>query len=597
MAADPVQGVQGVYNNFGQNPPVITEPVSKTREVTGRTKISMHENVFEADFEYGLQPLRWQSFTTGAATIISQPGQGGVAMSVTAAQGDVAIRQSRPYHRYQPGKTMFLATAMVFGGANAGQRQRVGFFDDGNGIFWQQGNPTAANPYGMQCVVRSNISQIPTDTIYDFAAWTDEDNIKNTINWNALQMIFVEYAWYGGGGLRWGVMIDGEPHILHHQATGNILTKPWARTGNLPARYEIRNLTASVATTMYHYGVSVLVDGKQDPQRGFTYAYGMALGTPTKTISASSTRTPLMSIQYRPMGTQEFTNKSAAVQATPTNTTLTVASLPAISSITVSGTTATLVFSSAHGMTAETAPIQNWITISGAVPAALNGFWPVVVVNTTTVTFQVPSGTSSATTVGAATPWTAGQWVGRYIFFPGTGTQGLGSIGLITANTANTITYCDNVLSSPQDGVTVGIATAPATGAAFIIGIINRGLVLPQSLIVSASATCQIEIAMSTPSSPISLTGASFVAENTLGSLNSFTTRDVSATAWSGGEIVMKFTAPAGGSNLQIFDLTKLFPLFNTLQGNLPDILSILVTTPTSPANVGADIIAQEQMS
>ena len=500
---------------YGQEAtPAIEVTPQRLRDLVGRQLVSNSQNIYEADFEYGLQPLRWEGFTAGSASINAVSNSGGVQMAITNGSTDIAIRQSRPYHRYQPGKTMKMATACNFGGSVTNQRQRVGFFDDGNGIFFEQADPTTTNPSGMFVVYRSNIGGLPVDTRISFENWSDPYSVKSSLNWSKIQMIWVEYAWYGAGGLRWGVTINGDQYILHQVGAGNNLAQPWSRTGSLPARYELRNIGAvSAGTTFYHYGVSVLVEGGIDSQRGFTYSYGMAAQTPQRTVASNTVRYPVLSIQPRTMGTIEYTQASSAATA---------------------GSTTTL-------------------TVTG-------------------------------------TPWTANQWVGKYVNFPGLGgTTGL--TGLITSNTSSVLTF--------QDIVTGGaLGTAPSSGANYTIGYPNRGQLLPVSLIVSSSALCQIELIASTPTSPVTLTGASFVALSTLGSVNSFATRDVSATALSGGEVVYAFTAPAGGSGLQQIDLTNFFPLVNLIKGNYPDILTVAITTPSgTSANVGANLICQEKMS
>ena len=489
--------------------PLSTSFPGRKQDVTGRLQVSMTQNIYEADFEYGPQPLRWEALTAGAGTIAALPGSGGVRMRIVNV-GDVTIRQSRPYHRYQPGKTMYMATAMNFGSANAGQRQRVGFFDDGNGLFLEQGDPTATNPYGMFACIRSDINGVPVDTRVSFEQWTDVNGVKGSINWLNIQMLWMEYAWYGAGLLRWGVILNGEPYALNEFASGNQLAVPWARTGNLPVRYEQRNITSGVQNDMYHYGVSVLVNGRIDPSRGFTYGYGMALSVPTRPIAASSTRFPLLSIAYRPMGTQEYTQAGAAVTA----------------------------------------------------------------------------GTTTSITV-AGTPWTVGQWVGRYVLFTGLG-SGAGTVARITANTANTLTFQDNVLGGP-------IAVTPGAGQPYVIGLINRGQVLPLQLMVSSSAAATVELISSTPTSPVTLTGASFASMASLGSTQSFVNRDVSGTALSGGEVVYNAPCPPGG--LQVFDLSNFFPLYNTIRGNNPDTLTVAISTGTTAANVQASLYCQEAMS
>ncbi|CAM6005675.1 unnamed protein product [Sphagnum balticum] len=483
----------GVVLTDGMDNPLPSNPPQRLRDVVGRTLISRHQNIFEADFEYGTQPLRWEAFTAGAGTVTAVSSSGGVQMTIGTSATDIAIRQTRPYHRYQPGKTMKMATACNFGGAVTNQRQRVGIFDDGNGIFFEQADPTPSNPYGMYAVYRSNIGGLPFDTRTPLTQWNGDQSIIPTLVWSNIEMIWLEYAWYGAGSLRWGITINGEQYILHQVPTGNNLTQPWSRTANLPARYELRNL-AGVASgaTFYHYGVSILVEGEIDPQRGFTYSYGMALGTPQRSVAQNTTRYPVLSIQARTMGTQEYTQANAAA---------------------TSGTTTSL-------------------TVTG-------------------------------------TPWTAGQWVGKYVNFPGLG-GATGLTALITANTTNTLTFQDIVTG-------LALSTAPAAAANYTIGYINRGQLLPLSLVISSSALCTIELIVSTPTLPVTLTGANFVALSSLGSANSFATRDVSATALTGGEVVYGFVAPSGGSGLQIFDLSNFFPL----------VLLIAILSPKPPVLYG----------
>lgn len=489
-------------------------PDPANTDVFGRLKTTQHQNIYEADFEYGAQPLRWESLTVNGGTITHLPEQGGVRMRLPTTSGAITIRQSRPYHRYQPGKSMFMASAITFGSALANQVNRVGFFDDCNGVFFEQnGNVTTANPFGMCVVARSDIGGIINEIRTTSDQWNGDPRLIETINWSRIQMVWIEYAWYGAGVIRFGVTVNGEQLLLHSQAFGNRSnqTTAWARTGNLPVRYEQRNTGTTTATNdMIHYGVSVLVEGGQDDQRGFTYSYGMALGTPRRTVAAATNRFPVLSIRNRVMGTIEATQAGGAIQAGATTTSMTV----------------------------------------------------------------------------AGTPWTANQWRGRFVHFPA-----LNLTARITANTTNSLTFADVVTGG-------ALSSAPAAASNYTIGLLNRGQILPRRLLISTSAIAQVEIIASTATSPITLTGANFVALNSLGSAGSFAERDVSATALSGGEVVFKFTAPAGGSGLQDIDLTNLFPLYNTIKGNLPDILTVAVTTQAgTSSDVGVDIVGQEAMS
>ena len=310
----------------------------RVRDVLGRLKVAIHQNIYDADFEYGKQPLRWDEFLVGSATIAHQPGIGGVRMRVSTASGDIAIRQSRPYHRYQPGKTMFMATACQMGAALTNNTTRVGFFDDGNGAFFEQTTATANNPFGMAVVVRSDASGAVVDTRFTLDQWNGDSRIINTLDFSRIQMFWIEYAWYGAGATRFGFWIDGEPVIAHQTGWANYVnagvgqTQPWSKTGNLPVRYEQRNTgVISAQNDLFHYGVSVLVEGGQDDQRGFTYSYGMDPIIPVRavTMAASSpVRKPVLSIRSKAMGLTELTHSTnAVVSGTVNSITLTNANL------------------------------------------------------------------------------------------------------------------------------------------------------------------------------------------------------------------------------------------------------------------------------
>jgi hypothetical protein len=210
------------------------------------------------------------------------------------------------------------------------------------------------------------------------------------------------------------------------------------------------------------------------------------------------------------------------------------------------------------------------VTLSGFTPAAINGIYPVV--GTTTNTFSVNLGYGNNAGVGAVTTGTVtGQYTAR-----------------ISSNTTTTLTI--------QDVVTgLALPYAPTAGCNYTVGLIDRGQLLPQSLIVSSTQNCYVELIASTPTAQVGLSNASFVPEANLGSLYSFAERDVAATYLSGGEVVYAFTSPPSG--LQTLDLSFFFPVLTNIKGNIPDILTVAVTTTGTAAPVSVNIVCQEAMS
>jgi hypothetical protein len=72
-----------------------------------------------------------------------------------------------------------------------------------------------------------------------------------------MQMVYIDYTWYGAGFIRWGFRtIRGDVVYCHRMANNNINNAAYQRSGNLPARYEVINearnarLTSGTANTV-----------------------------------------------------------------------------------------------------------------------------------------------------------------------------------------------------------------------------------------------------------------------------------------------------------------------------------------------------------
>jgi hypothetical protein len=728
----------------------------RVRDVLGRLKVSIHQNVYEADFEYGPQPLRWEQVTSGAGQVQAISSSGGVRMRVGNAAGDIALRQSRPYHRYQPGKTMFMATGCQLGVATVGQIQRVGFFDDANGVFFEQSVATPTNPYGMYVVVRSDAGGTVTETRIGLDSWNGDRTNISQLNFNRIQMFWIEYAWYGAGATRFGFWVNGEPFIAHQIGWGNYYnnniippadqTAPWGRTGNLPVRYELRNINQVVPnpSDMYHYGVSVIVEGQRDDQRGFTYSYGFPNNAQTRTVTQSQVRVPILTIRGRPMGTLEYGNIYGRYDAGATTTAAAVLSATSSASY-ISGTTLTVggtvtgTFAVGMGVTGLGIPLGTYISALGTGSGGV-GTYTIsnsVTLGSSTSTYAVNAYANTVTLTG--TPLTANQFVGKNIYFPGLGTTlvattnssgtqgtttitvasatnilvgaivtgtgvqtqtssysvftsvvaisgttitlstaltqtinsssltftttlGAGAMGRVIYNTTSTVYFVDPVTGTNLP-VTPGVTAASfvqayssggAAGATtvtvaaggnlasivagqsvsgtgiqpgtkveyvsgqiigfsipastqisgnltftsgFVIGLANRGQLLPRRLMVSSDTRCLIEIIASTPTNPTVLTNPVFTPLSVLGSAYSFAERDVSATGVTGGEVVFAFTL-AAASGLQDIDFSYFFPLYNNIRGSAVDTLSLCISGNGSASSVvAANLICQEAMS
>ena len=88
-----------------------------------------------------------------------------------------------------------------------------------------------------------------------------------------MQMIYMDYSWYGAGKVRFGFRRqNGEVFYCHEFIHGNIMNEAYMRSGNLPARYELQN-DGYVFYQPYvnHWGTSVIMDGRYDDDKAYFF--------------------------------------------------------------------------------------------------------------------------------------------------------------------------------------------------------------------------------------------------------------------------------------------------------------------------------------
>jgi len=88
-----------------------------------------------------------------------------------------------------------------------------------------------------------------------------------------IQMIYLDYSWYGAGKIRFGFK-DTYGHVkyMHEFRHNNILEEAYMRSGNIPARYEIENYDRpSYVPSLFHWGTSVIMDGRFDDDKAYLF--------------------------------------------------------------------------------------------------------------------------------------------------------------------------------------------------------------------------------------------------------------------------------------------------------------------------------------
>jgi len=231
----------------------------------GRLRVSQPYTLFDSQNRYAADPqFDTSTATGGAATHLSN--ESSVSMAVTTTSGSEVVRQTFRVFPYQPGKSLLLLATFKMDTAKANLRQRVGYFNTGNGVFLEKSGTTVP-----RFVVRTSTSGSPVDTRYvDQTSWNG-DKLDGTgtsgitIDLTTTQILFLDFEWLGVGSVRCGFVINGQFIVCHTFHNANIQTAVYMTTAILPVRYEITNTgTTASSSAMKQICSSVMSEGGYD---------------------------------------------------------------------------------------------------------------------------------------------------------------------------------------------------------------------------------------------------------------------------------------------------------------------------------------------
>ena len=109
-----------------------------------------------------------------------------------------------------------------------------------------------------------------------------------------IQMIYMDYSWYGAGKIRFGFKTTGgEVQYTHEFTHNNNLFESYFRSGNLPARYEVTTFdNPTYIPSLFHWGTSVIMDGRFDDDKAYLFTKSSQTlnigGTTSKTFGSTA---------------------------------------------------------------------------------------------------------------------------------------------------------------------------------------------------------------------------------------------------------------------------------------------------------------------
>ena len=228
------------------DPTYVTFPPTNV-DAFNRLVVASPYTLFDSQNRYAIDNQFDTSTATGGSTTFL-PNESSVQLSVTTASGSETVRQSYRVMPYQPGKGLGLLATFVMNAGKTGLRQRVGYFNTQNGLFFQQNDTTLA------FVLRSYTSGAPVDTVIIQADWNG-DKLDGTgpsgrvLDVTKTQILAIDFEWLGVGDVRCGFFIDGQFVVCHTIHNDNIRTTVYMTTAILPVRYEITNTTGTASSS------------------------------------------------------------------------------------------------------------------------------------------------------------------------------------------------------------------------------------------------------------------------------------------------------------------------------------------------------------
>ncbi len=276
-----------------------------------RLRTSELNTVLSLTFTQSPQTLLMTNALTGASTIAQNTNTASLRLTNTTSSSDSAILQTKQYVQYTPGRSYLITVSGNLGAKKTNVRQRLGYFDANDGMFFEQTGTDFA------VVIRTSTSGSPVDSRTVQASW-NLDKLDGTgksgvtLDTSKHNLYVIDFLWHGAGKVRFGVVVNGAVTYCHQYFAGNVNTAPFTRTASLPMRAELTNTgTAASGTTLDVVCLVAQRESIDDPTPTLTFCKSNG----TTVISATATLKPLISI--RPKAT--FSGITNRIPVFPTN--------------------------------------------------------------------------------------------------------------------------------------------------------------------------------------------------------------------------------------------------------------------------------------
>jgi hypothetical protein len=263
----------------------------------GRLRTANPFTLFDSSHRYRDNGRWFEDANGGASASSFNADEGLIDMTLSATSGEELIRETKRVFSYQPGKSLLFLSTFVFEDAKTNLRQRVGYFGEENGFYFEQNDSTA------YFTKRSSVTGTTIEVQVSQSDWNvdklDGTGVSGiTLDTTKGQILWMDIEWLGIGSVRLGFVIDGKFIHCHSFYHANNIETTYVTSASLPIRYEITNTdTTSGASTLKQICSTVISEGGYE-LIGKSKTASTALATPY-TLTTANTFYPVISLQLK----------------------------------------------------------------------------------------------------------------------------------------------------------------------------------------------------------------------------------------------------------------------------------------------------------
>ncbi len=226
----------------------------------GRLRMSHPYTLFDSS-NVNYKNTKFSEYMTGGNPTPTHNISGSFVNLICNGSGTV-VREGKTICSYQPGKSLLILNSFVMNSAQSGLTQRVGYFNDNNGIYLELTNSTlniVKRSYSSGTVINTSISQSNWNTNTLTSGNIVLDITKPQIFW-------IDIEWLGVGSVRTGFIIDEQYYVCHifkHSNTMNGAYGTYMTSARLSPRYEISysGVGSSLGYTLKQICSTVISEG------------------------------------------------------------------------------------------------------------------------------------------------------------------------------------------------------------------------------------------------------------------------------------------------------------------------------------------------